>query len=192
MFKNKVLLITGGTGSFGNTVLKRFLSTEVREIRIFSRDEKKQEDFYYQIGEGMRKPSSFLPRREKIKKSIREKFKLCNLYVKNLPDDFNDEALREIFGNEIPIKLSSYGYLYTVDIPQIKKILREYFIEKNVPIPTWPLADLADTIALMIKISKADETEATKARLEKEWVKWKEIGSELSFYDFCKSQLNMA
>lgn len=44
MFKNKVLLITGGTGSFGNTVLKRFLSTEVSEIRIFSRDEKKQED----------------------------------------------------------------------------------------------------------------------------------------------------
>ena len=44
VFKNKVLLITGGTGSFGNRVLKRFLSTEVREIRIFSRDEKKQED----------------------------------------------------------------------------------------------------------------------------------------------------
>jgi UDP-N-acetylglucosamine 4,6-dehydratase len=44
MFKNKVLMITGGTGSFGNTVLKRFLSTEVREIRIFSRDEKKQEE----------------------------------------------------------------------------------------------------------------------------------------------------
>ncbi|MBI5890603.1 MAG: polysaccharide biosynthesis protein [Nitrosomonadales bacterium] len=44
MFKGKVLMITGGTGSFGNTVLKRFLTTEVREIRIFSRDEKKQED----------------------------------------------------------------------------------------------------------------------------------------------------
>ena len=44
MFANKVLMITGGTGSFGNTVLKRFLSTEVREIRIFSRDEKKQEE----------------------------------------------------------------------------------------------------------------------------------------------------
>ena len=44
MFKNKVLIITGGTGSFGNTVLKRFLSSDVREIRIFSRDEKKQED----------------------------------------------------------------------------------------------------------------------------------------------------
>ena len=44
MFNNKVLMITGGTGSFGQTVLNRFLATEVREIRIFSRDEKKQEE----------------------------------------------------------------------------------------------------------------------------------------------------
>lgn len=44
MFKNKVLLITGGTGSFGNAVLKRFLDSEISEIRIFSRDEKKQDD----------------------------------------------------------------------------------------------------------------------------------------------------
>src|SRR6187431_569666 len=44
MFTDKVLLITGGTGSFGTTVLRRFLSTDVREIRIFSRDEKKQEE----------------------------------------------------------------------------------------------------------------------------------------------------
>ena len=45
MFKNKTLLITGGTGSFGNEVLKYFLNTEISEIKIFSRDEKKQEDF---------------------------------------------------------------------------------------------------------------------------------------------------
>ncbi len=44
MFNDKTLLITGGTGSFGNAVLRRFLNTDVREIRIFSRDEKKQED----------------------------------------------------------------------------------------------------------------------------------------------------
>ena len=44
MFKGKTLLITGGTGSFGNAVLGRFLNTEVKEIRIFSRDEKKQDD----------------------------------------------------------------------------------------------------------------------------------------------------
>jgi len=44
MFKGKTLLITGGTGSFGNAVMKRFLHTEIKEIRIFSRDEKKQDD----------------------------------------------------------------------------------------------------------------------------------------------------
>ncbi|GIP51620.1 polysaccharide biosynthesis protein [Paenibacillus vini] len=44
MFKDKTLLITGGTGSFGNAVLRRFLDTEIKEIRIFSRDEKKQDD----------------------------------------------------------------------------------------------------------------------------------------------------
>lgn len=44
MFDNKTLMITGGTGSFGNTVLNRFLNTEVKEIIVFSRDEKKQED----------------------------------------------------------------------------------------------------------------------------------------------------
>ncbi|AMQ04652.1 MULTISPECIES: polysaccharide biosynthesis protein [Sporosarcina] len=44
MFKDKILLITGGTGSFGNAVLERFLTTDIKEIRIFSRDEKKQDD----------------------------------------------------------------------------------------------------------------------------------------------------
>lgn len=44
MFKDKTLLITGGTGSFGNAVMERFLETDIKEIRIFSRDEKKQED----------------------------------------------------------------------------------------------------------------------------------------------------
>ena len=44
MFKNKTLLITGGTGSFGNAVLDKFLDTDIKEIRIFSRDEKKQDD----------------------------------------------------------------------------------------------------------------------------------------------------
>jgi UDP-N-acetylglucosamine 4,6-dehydratase len=44
MYKNKILLITGGTGSFGNAVLKKFLNSDIKEIRIFSRDEKKQHD----------------------------------------------------------------------------------------------------------------------------------------------------
>ncbi|MEI7502654.1 MAG: polysaccharide biosynthesis protein, partial [Paludibacter sp.] len=49
MFKNKILLITGGTGSFGNAVLSRFLDTDIKEIRIFSRDEKKQDDMRHAL-----------------------------------------------------------------------------------------------------------------------------------------------
>ncbi|MEG2370984.1 MAG: polysaccharide biosynthesis protein, partial [Alistipes sp.] len=48
-FKDKVLLITGGTGSFGNAVLRRFLDSDIREIRIFSRDEKKQDDMRHAL-----------------------------------------------------------------------------------------------------------------------------------------------
>lgn len=44
VFKDKTLLITGGTGSFGNAVLRRFLDSDIKEIRILSRDEKKQDD----------------------------------------------------------------------------------------------------------------------------------------------------
>jgi UDP-glucose 4-epimerase len=49
LFKNQILLITGGTGSFGNAVLKRFLDTDINEIRIFSRDEKKQDDMRHAL-----------------------------------------------------------------------------------------------------------------------------------------------
>ncbi len=49
MFSGKTLLITGGTGSFGNAVLRRFLNTDIKEIRVFSRDEKKQEDMRIEL-----------------------------------------------------------------------------------------------------------------------------------------------
>ena len=47
IFENKTLMITGGTGSFGNAVLNRFLDTDIKEIRVFSRDEKKQDQEIY-------------------------------------------------------------------------------------------------------------------------------------------------
>ncbi|KJV43322.1 polysaccharide biosynthesis protein [Brevundimonas sp. KM4] len=50
MFTDKTLLITGGTGSFGNAVLRRFLSSDIGEIRVFSRDEKKQDDMRKRYG----------------------------------------------------------------------------------------------------------------------------------------------
>ena len=49
VFCNKTLLITGGTGSFGNTVLKHFIESDIGQIRIFSRDEKKQDDMRHEI-----------------------------------------------------------------------------------------------------------------------------------------------
>ncbi|HHX67034.1 MAG TPA: polysaccharide biosynthesis protein, partial [Gallicola sp.] len=49
LFSHKILLITGGTGSFGNAVLRRFLDTDIKEIRIFSRDEKKQDDMRHRF-----------------------------------------------------------------------------------------------------------------------------------------------
>ena len=53
MFKDKTLMITGGTGSFGNAVLNRFLQTAIGEIRIFSREEKKQDDMRHEFQEKM-------------------------------------------------------------------------------------------------------------------------------------------
>ena len=49
IFANKKLMITGGTGSFGNAVLNRFLDTDIKEIRVFSRDEKKQDDMRHEF-----------------------------------------------------------------------------------------------------------------------------------------------
>jgi len=65
MFKDKTILITGGTGSFGNAVLKRFLDTDIKEIRIFSRDEKKQDDM-----------------RKKYKSDKIKFFRKCKRYIK--------------------------------------------------------------------------------------------------------------
>ncbi len=53
MYKGKTLMITGGTGSFGNTVLRRFLQTDIGEIRVFSRDEKKQDDMRHEFQQTM-------------------------------------------------------------------------------------------------------------------------------------------
>ena len=74
MFKNKILLITGGTGTFGNAVLRRFLNTEIDEIRIFSRDEKKQEDLRISLANpkvkffigDVRNPDSILPAMQEV------------------------------------------------------------------------------------------------------------------------------
>lgn len=84
IFKDKTLLITGGTGSFGHTVLKHFLTTDIGEIRIFSRDEKKQDDMRHEL------QAKYPAYAEKVKFYIGD--------VRNprsLRDAFDDRALHE-------------------------------------------------------------------------------------------------
>ena len=74
MFKDKTLLIIGGTGTFGNAVLQRFLNTNIKEIRVFSRDEKKQEDMRISLANSklkffignVRDPESIAPAMEGV------------------------------------------------------------------------------------------------------------------------------
>lgn len=86
MFKNKVLLITGGTGSFGNAVVRRFLPTDVAEIRIFSRDEKKQEDMRQEL------------RSSKLKFYIGDvrEFNSINNAMRGVDYVFNAAALKQV------------------------------------------------------------------------------------------------
>lgn len=86
MFKNKTLLITGGTGSFGNAVLTRFLDSDIKEIRIFSRDEKKQDDMRHQL------------KNDKVKfyiGDVRDKHSVDNA-MKNVDYVFHAAALKQV------------------------------------------------------------------------------------------------
>ncbi|MBE3095048.1 MAG: polysaccharide biosynthesis protein [Actinobacteria bacterium] len=86
MFKGKILLITGGTGSFGNAVLEKFLNTEVKEIRIFSRDEKKQEDMRIRL------------QNDKVKFYIGDvrDYESVNLALKGVDYIFHAAALKQV------------------------------------------------------------------------------------------------
>ena len=86
MFKDKVLLITGGTGSFGNAVVRRFLHTDIGEIRIFSRDEKKQDDMRHEL------------RHSKLKFYIGDvrEFKSISSAMRGVDYVFNAAALKQV------------------------------------------------------------------------------------------------
>jgi len=86
MFKDKILLITGGTGSFGNAVVRRFLHTDIGEIRIFSRDEKKQDDMRHEL------------RQSKLKFYIGDvrDFKSISSAMRGVDYVFNAAALKQV------------------------------------------------------------------------------------------------
>jgi UDP-glucose 4-epimerase len=107
MFKNKNLLITGGTGSFGNAVLKKFLNTDINEIRIFSRDEKKQHDMRVEY------------QNDKIKFYIGDvrDFDSINSAIKNVDYIFHAAALKQVPSCEFyPIEAVKTNILGTENI----------------------------------------------------------------------------
>ena len=88
MFKGKTLLVTGGTGSFGNAIVQRFLKSDIKEIRILSRDEKKQEDMRKRYND------------DKLK-----------FYIGDVRDYRSIEgAFIGVLGSIVPILLISFGY----------------------------------------------------------------------------------
>lgn len=86
IFKDKVLLITGGTGSFGNAVLKRFVDSDLKEIRIFSRDEKKQDDMRHRLNN---------PKVNFIIGDVRD-FESINSAMRGVDFVFNAAALKQV------------------------------------------------------------------------------------------------
>ena len=91
-FKDKTLLISGGTGSFGSTVLKRFIKTDIKEIRVFSRDEKKQDDLRHELQ--LKFPTSY----EKVKFYIGDVRSLdsCREVMHNVDYIFHAAALKQV------------------------------------------------------------------------------------------------
>lgn len=86
IFNDKILLITGGTGSFGKAVLKRFIDSGLREIRIFSRDEKKQDDLRRELNN--KKVRFYLG-------DVRDRFSVDNV-MKNVDYVFHAAALKQV------------------------------------------------------------------------------------------------
>lgn len=147
MFKNKVLLITGGTGSFGNAVINRFLSTDIREIRIFSRDEKKQDD--------MRKLYS----NEKLKFYIGDvrDYDSINTATKGVNYVFQAAALKQVPSCEFfPIEATKTNVLGTENV--IKSAIYND-VEKVICLSTdkaaYPINAMGMSKGLMEKVAVA-------------------------------------
>ncbi len=107
MFNDKVLLITGGTGSFGNAVLSRFLETSIKEIRIFSRDEKKQDDMRHKL------------RNDKVKYYIGDvrDYESINKALNNVDYVFHAAALKQVPSCEFyPIQAVKTNILGTENV----------------------------------------------------------------------------
>ena len=147
MFKDKTLLITGGTGSFGNAVLARFLKTDIKEIRIFSRDEKKQHD--------MRKTLN----NPKVKFYIGDvrDFDSINRAMQGVDYVFHAAALKQVPSCEFfPLeaaKTNVFGTQNTIDAAVLNKVKRIICLSTDKA--AYPINAMGISKALMEKVAVA-------------------------------------
>ena len=147
MFKDKTLLITGGTGSFGNAVLDRFLKTDIGEIRIFSRDEKKQDDMRNRL------------KNPKIKFYIGDvrDFNSINHAMKGVDYVFHAAALKQVPSCEFfPIeaaKTNVFGTQNTIDAAVANNVKRIICLSTDKA--AYPINAMGISKALMEKVAVA-------------------------------------
>ena len=155
MFKNKILLISGGTGSFGKTVLKRFLNLDLKEIRIFSRDEKKQDDlrkFYNN------------PKLKFFLGDVRD-YRSLKLALKNVDYVFHAAALKQVPSCEFfpmeAIKTNVLGTENLLDVAIEENIKKVVCLSTDKAV--YPINAMGMSKALMEKIivSKSRESKNT-------------------------------
>lgn len=156
MFENKILMITGGTGSFGNAVLEKFLNSDVKEIRIFSRDEKKQEDMRLHY------------KNDKLNFVIGDirNFKSINSAMRGVDFVFNAAALKQVPSCEFyPLEAIQTNVL---GAENVLEAAADNNVEKVVVLSTdkavYPINTMGMTKALMEKlaISKARDLRVEK------------------------------
>jgi UDP-N-acetylglucosamine 4,6-dehydratase len=147
MFKDKILLITGGTGSFGNAVLKKFLNTDIKEIRIFSRDEKKQHDMRVNLNSN--KVKFFLG-------DVRDKSSI-DTAMTNVDYVFHAAALKQVPSCEFfPIEAVKTNVLGTENV--LESAIK-YNVKKVICLSTdkavYPINSMGLTKAVMEKVAIA-------------------------------------
>lgn len=148
MFKNKTLLITGGTGSFGNAVLDRFLNTDIREIRIFSRDEKKQHDMRIALNN---------PKVKFYIGNVRDKGSL-DIAMRGVDYVFHAAALKQVPSCEFfPLEATQTNVMGTANV--IKSAVK-HKVKKVICLSTdkaaYPINAMGMSKALMEKVAVAE------------------------------------
>ncbi len=159
MFSNKTLLITGGTGSFGNAVLERFLDTDIGEIRIFSRDEKKQDDMRHRY------------KNDKIKFHIGDvrDFDSINTAMRDVDYVFSAAALKQVPSCEFypleAVKTNVLGTSNTIEAAIVNRVKRIVVLSTDKAV--YPINAMGMSKAMMEKVmvAKSRNVDPSQTRL---------------------------